>query len=162
MDVLPATLHLRGAGADEAGPLRILWPRQTMTKAVAVVAGDRKSVPVVATAIAASGAIAVLLPAAAPPTVRAVCGWFADHAAELGADPLSLTLVTIGLSYDAALALADSVTDDDWPPVDVLIGLPDPPTDVRKPPQVRSLTVAAAESLPALGESAVDWMQRRR
>jgi hypothetical protein len=118
MDVLPATLHLRGA--DEA--LRILWPREAATNALAVVAGDPDDVPVVATAIAAGGAIAVLLPAPTPLTARAVCGWFADHATELGADPLALTLVTVGLSYDAALALADAIADDGWPPVDIVIG----------------------------------------
>ena len=96
----------------------LLWPPEaaTRSRALAVVTGDRGALAVVGRSIAAGGAVAVLLPSTTPDAARVACGWLADHAAEVGADPLTLTLVTVGLSYDAAAALADSAMDDGWPP----------------------------------------------
>ena len=126
---------------------------------MAVVTGDRGSLAVVGRSIAAGGAVAVLLPSTTPDAARVACGWLADHAAEVGADPLTLTLVTVGLSYDAAAALADSAVDDGWPSLDVLVGLPD---HAGRPSHVGSIEVVAAPTSAALGEFAVAFMQTRR
>lgn len=141
--LLIGTLHLRGAGA-----LRILWPPDPPTGShpLAVIAGEPSATESAARAIARRGAIAVLLPTLA---AEQACGWLADHATELGADPATLTLVTVGLSYDAALDLADSATPDGWPPLAaLLIELPagaEPPAGPRQLSHVRSIEILSGE-----------------